>query len=139
VTYLSQFINNHWQLVLAFGVILLIIFVYESLALKKQAKSLDPSQAIEQINHHNAVVVDIRAADLYKKGHIIGAIRATEADFKLPKMNKYKEKPVILVCARGLETQGLAPKIRALGFNQVMLLSGGISAWQAANLPLVKK
>ncbi|PJD93068.1 MAG: sulfurtransferase [Legionella sp.] len=137
--HVGQFINHHWQLVLAFVIIFIIVFVYEMLSLKKQGKSLSTSQAIEQINHHDAVVIDVRSAELYKKGHIIGAIRATEADFKLPKMQKYKEKPIVLVCARGIESQTFVQKLRTLGFTQPMVLAGGIEAWQAAQLPVVKK
>ncbi|HVT63146.1 MAG TPA: rhodanese-like domain-containing protein [Legionellaceae bacterium] len=137
--HLHQFINNHWQLVLAFVVILVIIFIHEAIAVKKQGKTLNTAQTVEQINHHNAVVIDIRSAELFKKGHIIGAIRATLADFKLPKMNQYKEKPIVLVCARGLESPALAAKLHAVGFKQVMVLGGGLAAWQAAHLPVVKK
>ena len=94
---------------------------------------------VEQINHFSAVVIDLRPAEIFKKGHIIGAIRATEADFRLPKMHQHKDKPVILVCTRGFESQKLAPKLASQGFSQLMTLEGGISAWQTAKLPLVKK
>lgn len=137
--HVGQFINHHWQLVLAFVVILIIIFIHELLSLKKQGKTLTTSQAIEQINHYDAVVIDVRSAELYKKGHIIGALRATEADFKLPKMQKHKDKPIVLVCTRGIESQTYAQKLRALGFTQPMVLAGGMEAWQAAQLPVVKK
>ncbi len=113
--------------------------VYEYYNLKKEGKALSTAQAIAQINHFSAVVIDLRPAEIYKKGHIIGAIRATEADFKLPKMQQYQDKNVILVCTRGLESQALAPKLRAQGFTHIMTLAGGITAWQTANLPLVKK
>lgn len=136
---LNQFAHNHWQLSIAFIVILVIIFVYESVLLKKQAKSLSTDAAIMLINNEQAVVFDLRTADLFKAGHIIDSIRATDADFNLPKMDKYKNKPVILVCARGTHATTLAFALRKKGFVQPMVLSGGIAAWQAANLPLVKK
>jgi rhodanese-related sulfurtransferase len=139
VEYLGDFIEHHWQLCVAFVVIFVIIFIYEYITSQKQGKSLSVEQAVDQINNHDAVVIDLRSAELYKKGHIINAIRASEADFKLPKMQRYKEQPVILVCARGIESNLLAAKLYKQGFMQVMLLTGGISAWQAARLSLVKK
>jgi rhodanese-related sulfurtransferase len=53
-------------------------------------------------------------------------------------MEKYKTKPVILVCARGLQSVVVATQLRSKGFTQPMILAGGITAWQAAGLPLVK-
>ena len=136
---ISQFATRHWQLVVGFVVMLIIVAIYEYIMMKKQGKTLSTDQAIEQINHFSAVVIDLRAAEIYKKGHIIGAIRASISDFKLPKMHQYKDKPLILVCARGVESQAASAALRAQGFAHVMVLSGGISAWQTAHLPLVKK
>ncbi len=135
----SQFVTRHWQLVVVFAVMLVIIMLYEYIMMKKQGKTISTAQAIEQINHFSAVVIDLRTAEIYKKGHIIGAIRANLDDFALPKMRQYKDTPLILVCARGVESQAASAPLRAQGFTQVMVLSGGISAWQTANLPLVKK
>lgn len=135
----SQFVSHHWQLVAAFVGMLVVLMVYEYYDLKKQGKSIDTAQAIEQINHFSAIVIDLRSADIYKKGHIIGSIRASVADFKLPKMQRYKDKPIILVCSRGVESKAATHPLKAQGFDQVMVLAGGLAAWQAANLPLVKK
>ncbi len=137
--HLSEFMIRHWQLAATCVVILIIVIIYEYLASQKQAKLLSTEQAIDFINNHDAVVIDIRSADLYKQGHIIHSIRSSAADFKLPKMQRYKEKPIILVCARGIESNLLATSLPQQGFTQVMILSGGMSAWQTANLPLVKK
>lgn len=137
--HLSEFIVRHWQLAAASVVMLLIIVIYEYLTSQKQAKLLSAEQAIDQINNHEAVVIDIRSAALYKQGHIIHSIRSSEADFKLPKMQRYKDKPIILVCAKGIESNLLATKLPQQGFTRVMILAGGISAWQTAQLPLVKK
>ena len=136
---ISHFASRHWQLVVAFVVIFIVLMIYEYYSLKKAGKAISTAQAIEQINHFSAVVIDLRPAEIFKKGHIIGAIRATEADFRLPKMHQHKDKPVILVCTRGFESQKLAPKLASQGFSQLMTLEGGISAWQTAKLPLVKK
>lgn len=136
---LGQFALRHWELVVAFGLIFTAIMIYEYYSLKKAGKAISTAQAIEQINHCSAVVIDLRPAEIFKKGHIIGAIRATESDFRLPKMQQYKDQPVILVCSRGLESQKMAPKLTAQGFSQLMTLEGGISAWQMAKLPVVKK
>ncbi len=136
--HLEQFITNHWTLWLALVIILLLVFINELLTQKKRAKELSPASAVDLINHEDAVVIDTRDAELFRAGHIINAISASADDMTQPRMEKYKAKPVILVCARGLQSPALAAKLRTLGFIQPMVLAGGINAWSAANLPLVK-
>lgn len=135
--HLGQFIQNHWQLWLALITILVLIFINELVTQKKKAKELSPQATVDMINNDQAVVIDIRDKDSFKSGHIIDAINCTPEDFEQQKMNKYRNKPIILVCAKGLQSPAVAAKIRIEGF-QPLVLSGGIAAWQSADLPLVK-
>lgn len=136
--HLSQFIINHWQLSLAFIVVLVLALVNELIAFKKKTKELSPQAVVSLMNNEQSVIIDIRDKESFKNGHIINSINASPEDFSLPKMNKYKGKPIILVCAKGLQAPGLAEKLRLQEF-QPMVLSGGVNAWQLADLPLVKK
>lgn len=135
--HLGQFITNHWELWLALIAILVLIFINEWITQKKKAKELNPQAAVDLINNENAVVFDLRDKETFKNGHIIGAINCTAEDFEQAKMNKYKNKKIILVCARGLQSPAVAAKITAQGY-QPMVLGGGIASWQNADLPLVK-
>lgn len=137
--HIGQFIQNHWQLSLAFVIISSLVFINEYLTMKKQGKSLSTEQAINLINNENAVVIDLRDQTMFKTGHIIGSIRASEDDFKSVKMDKYKEKPLILVCTRGIQAANIAKDLRSKNFTNPMILRGGIDAWKEAKLPLVKK
>ena len=136
--HLGQFITNHWELWLALVAIFLLIFINERFAQKKRAKELSPSAAVEMINHQNAAVMDLREVEIFRAGHIIDAIRVSAEDFTQPRMEKYKNKPIILVCQRGLQSAALAAKLRQQGFTEPLVLAGGIAAWSAASLPLVK-
>ena len=137
--HLVEFIGRHWPLVTLFLILLVLAAVFEGLALRKQAKSLSTDKAIDLINNHQAMIVDIRPLEQFNEGHIIHAIRAVEADFKLPNFQRHKDKPIILVCARGLESSPLASRLQALEFKQIFSLAGGLESWKAAQLPLVKK
>lgn len=135
---LSQFIMNHWPLCLALAVILAMIFINERLEQRKRGKALSPQGLVSIINNDNALVIDLRDSESYRNGHIIDAIRASAEDFETNRMDKYKNKPVVLVCARGLQSTTLAAKLRAKGFSEPMVLSGGMGAWQAEGLPVIK-
>ncbi|MFI4962970.1 MAG: rhodanese-like domain-containing protein [Legionellales bacterium] len=134
---LGPFITNHWQLCLAFIGILSLVGINEFITQSKKAKELTPQAAVDLINHENALVIDLRDQEAFNTGHIIDSIQAKEEDFSLPKMNKYKNKPIILVCARGLQAATTAAKLRTQGF-QPQVLGGGIAAWNEAELPLIK-
>lgn len=127
----------HPLLCSAFVGILLLILINEFLAQRKKAKELSPQAAIDKINNQDAVVIDLRDKEAFNKAHIIHAIQAKAEDFEHPKMNKYKDKPLILVCERGVQAAQVSAKLCNLGF-QSLVLSGGITAWQNADLPLVK-
>lgn len=135
---LTQFATNHWQLWLALIVMLVIIFINELVSQKKRGKELSPAGVVEMINNENAVVFDLRDAEAFRTGHIIDAILASADDFNQKRMDKYKTRPVILVCAKGLQSATLAAKLRTQGFAQPMVLAGGIAAWHTDNLPLIK-
>ncbi|MGQ3892461.1 rhodanese-like domain-containing protein [Legionella sp. CNM-4043-24] len=138
MAHLGQFIINHWELWLAFLVILLLIFINERVAQKNKAKEISPQALVALINNDDATVFDLRDADNYKKGHIIGAQPATADDFSLPKMNAYKNKTIVLVCGNGQQSAALAGRLRSQEFTSPMVLAGGMTAWQNADLPLVK-
>jgi rhodanese-related sulfurtransferase len=136
--HVSEFVINHWALWLALFVILLLIYINEWFSKTKGPKLLSPQAVIAKINHEEAVVIDLRDKETFSSGHIIHAIQTTADDFNLPRMEKYKTKSIILVCARGTQSSALAAKIKNQGFTNAMILDGGITAWQNAGLPLVK-
>lgn len=135
---LQQFITNHWALVAAFLGLLLLIYLNEWFSQKRAPKLLSPQSVVKKMNHDDAQIFDLRELSAFSTGHIINSIRTSAEDFNEPRMNKYKEKEIILVCAKGQQSQPLATTLKAMGFTHAMALSGGIAAWQNAELPLVK-
>jgi rhodanese-related sulfurtransferase len=132
------FLSNHWILATALMLILVFIFINEAQAKQAEGKKISPQTAIDKMNHEEAVVIDIREAALFSKGHIINAIRANESDFTDGKMDKYKNTPIILVCTRGIQTASLSNILKAKNFMHPFVLDGGITAWIEAGLPVVK-
>jgi len=83
-------------------------------------------------------VVDVRHQDEFKVGHIVDAINIPldNIENKMKTLEKYKTKPVILVCASGMRSLKAGQLLLKNGFNQVNNLKGGVAAWNQANLPL---
>jgi rhodanese-related sulfurtransferase len=136
-----QFIINHWLLFVGLiAVIGLIIFEEKKGSIRGIAQ-ISAQQAINLINHDNAVVIDVRDADSFQKGHLLDAININIANIEtnIKKLTKYKSKPLILVCDIGQASAKTGAILKKQGFDKVYSLAGGITAWQKDGLPLVKK
>lgn len=132
--HLGQFVLNHWQLCLAFVIILVLLFINEAMTQKRRGQELSPQAAVNLINHEDALILDLRDKEQFLSGHIIDSIQANADD----PMDKYKDKTLLLTCARGIQSAALAEKLRNQSFQKLFVLHGGIEAWKQAGLPLVK-
>jgi rhodanese-related sulfurtransferase len=102
--------------------------------------SVSTLQATLLINQQNALVLDVREAAEYEKGHMLNArnIALGGLESRAAEMEKHKAKPLIVVCEDGNRSRRAATALRKQGFEQVFTLSGGIGAWRQAGLPLEK-
>lgn len=102
--------------------------------------SLTPTQAVLMINREKAHVVDVRGADEFATGHLIGARHVPLDRLKddLAKTVPDKKRPLILVCQSGMRSQKAVVIAKAQGYEQAHSLGGGVKIWQEANLPLEK-
>lgn len=137
---LSVFIANH--LGLAYGLLFAIglLMVVEYLRLKRNTFSINVPKAVHLINRENAVIIDVRAPEAYQKGHIIDSYSIPVKDLETTpkKLDKFRTKPIIVVCGTGQESQKIATLYLKQGYN-IYSLSGGIRAWTSAELPLVRE
>ncbi len=93
------------------------------------------------INRQDAVVVDVRETAEWSAGHIPNArhIALGHLGKHLSEIEKFKEKPVIVVCASGNRSGAGCRILKKAGFQKVHNLGGGVHAWQDAGLPVTKK
>jgi rhodanese-related sulfurtransferase len=97
-------------------------------------------QATQLMNRDDALVLDLRTADEFAKGHILGARNIPLPDLvrRAGELDKHKAKPVIVHCGDGNRAGGGIALLRKSGFANVVNLSGGYAAWQQAGLPVEK-
>ena len=135
------FVIQHWVLGTLFFVLLLAFIVNEAVQHSFGMPNISPQEAIQLINHKNAVVFDIRPDLAFASGHIVGAMHlpSTIIEAKLNTLKKYAKDPVVVVCATGQESLKVAQKLKTHGFTHVCLMRGGLNEWKQANLPLVKR
>jgi len=137
---LTLFIANHLALTYSLAVVLILLLIVESLRAKRNTTTVTTATAVQLINRDNAVVIDLRPQDAYRKGHILDAyaLSAKEIQEGSKKIEKLKTKPIILVCSTGQESQKIAALLTKQGYTSYSLL-GGMRSWMDADLPLIKE
>ena len=133
-----EFAGNNTLLVLA---LMISFFVLIFAELRRKASghvSVDPTDAVRLINNE-AMVIDLRNAESYARGHIVNAknIPFDEFEARKDKVAKFKNKPVIAVCDSGITSNKAVASLRKSGFDSVYGLKGGMTAWTTAGLPVV--
>ena len=133
---LIEFANNHLALVAAFTAVLAALVA--SLLQGGGRLGISPAQAVQLMNTEEAVPVDIRPLKAFHTGHLLKAVHVTPDEITggAEKLAKYRERPLIVCCDRGLSSPASAKALRAAGFGKAYSLKGGIEAWRAEGLPL---
>lgn len=100
--------------------------------------AVDAPGAVRMINENGGVFLDIRAPAEFAKGHLTPGknIPAADLEKRAAELEKFKEKPLVLVCANGMRAKQTAAKLSAQGFSQAYALSGGVAGWVEAQMPL---
>lgn len=133
-----EFATNNWMLVTTFAVLLALWLGYE---FATGNKAISCQQATLMINREDGVFLDIRDRADFRKGHIAGAVNISMASLKdrLGELEKYKAKPVIVVCKMGNTAATAVSELEKAGFENARVMRGGMGNWQHDNLPVVTK
>jgi len=130
------FLGQQWMLV---GLLLILVFLFIQVEMKRGGQSVSIHQLTNLVNRENALVVDVREAAEFKDGHIVDAMNVpfTKLKERLLDLDKYKDRPVVIVDKMGQHSGAAGKQLRDAGFN-VSRLEGGMTEWRSSNLPVVK-
>jgi rhodanese-related sulfurtransferase len=140
ISQLVEFTTNHPLLVMALVAILAMLIGGELRQRLSGVKEVGPVEATRLLSHENAVMIDMREDKEYLEGHIVNAVHlpASKQDNYPGKVEKYRDRPLIVYCRSGHRSTAVCSKLRKQGFEAVYNLKGGVLAWQKAELPLEK-
>ena len=104
------------------------------------AANINATEAVLLLNRSKPLVLDVREATEFAAGHIQGAknIPVAELSGRLKEIEKFKDKPVLVHCQKGMRAKTACGILKAQQFTQLNNLQGGLNAWVEAKLPLVK-
>lgn len=137
---LPEFIGNHIILVTLFIAILTVLIWNLFGHAISGIEQIPPAELTRLMNRENAVVVDFRSQEEFEKGHILNARNIPEAELqsRQKELEKFKSSPIVACCSSGASSPKTARSLKALGYERIYILKGGIQAWQSSNLPLTR-
>lgn len=135
-----QFLENNFMMLLVLissGLMLLWSFFGNRL---RGIKEVDTVGALQLINHKEAVILDVREQKEYDSGHILNAklIPLGKLSERMNELEKFRDRSIIVMCRSGQRSATATALLGKQGYTQAYNLSGGVIAWQKANLPLEK-
>lgn len=134
-----NFLIDNWTLfAIAFASAAMLLWPVVSRG--AHAGGLTASEAVMLMNREKAVVIDVCDASEYAKGHVAGSknIPLHDLETKLEAAVKKKSTPLLIVCASGMRSSRAVSIATKLGYEKALSLSGGMSSWREANLPVEK-
>lgn len=131
-----QFLGEQWVLVVGLMMVLTLLVLHET---RKAGPSLSINEAVQLVNSEGGVFLDIRDAADFARGHITDALHipATALAGRSAELEKFREKPVVVVCKMGQSSGPATKTLRSQGFSRAQKLAGGMMEWDAQKLPVV--
>lgn len=135
------FVTDHPVLFLALGAILGLIAWTEFRGFFRNFKDISPADAVQMMNHDNALVLDVREDAEMGSGRIGGAkhIPMSVLKQRVSELESSRDRPVICYCRSGARSVQACGILFKHDFKKVFNLAGGILAWENAELPKAKK
>lgn len=132
---LGHFVSGNWELFVALFIILFLLA--RTWFGPGAVNMVVPNEAIQLINHKDALVVDVRTDKEYQQGHVMNALHIPLGvlDDRLHELQAYKNSAVVMVCRSGARSGHAASKLKKQGFSDVHNMGGGMLAWERAKLP----
>jgi rhodanese-related sulfurtransferase len=134
------FVQEQWILFVA---LILIIFMLIHSHFGDQMAGfvgIQPNDAVKLMND-GAFIIDVRSIDEFRSGHLSNAKNIPLSDLmqKIDNLSTHKEGPTLIYCESGMRSSRACGQLVKAGFTNLHNLTGGLTAWRSANLPLAKQ
>jgi rhodanese-related sulfurtransferase len=132
-------LNNIWLVLAAAvsGAILVWPLVSRRLTGVPEVGAL---QAVQLLNRKDALLIDVREPAEFNAGHAPNSknFPLAQLDKRVGELEKFKNRPAVIVGQAGGRSHAATALLKKAGFAEVVILAGGINAWQQANMPMEK-
>jgi molybdopterin/thiamine biosynthesis adenylyltransferase/rhodanese-related sulfurtransferase len=103
-------------------------------------REVTPREADALLASPGAALVDVREDREWEAGHIPGAFHVGKSHLEqeIEAAVPDRSTPVVLYCEAGVRSLFAAQALRAMGYEDVASMAGGIERWKAQGLPLTQ-
>lgn len=108
-------------------------------ALMEEARQVVPEVSIEDVKQRMArgehwTLLDVREREEYREGHLEGALSLPRGflEMRVEEAVPDKSTPVIAYCAGGVRSLIAARTLKEMGYENVVSMAGGYTAWKNA-------
>ena len=136
-----DFARDNFLIVAGFIGVLAFIIKSELSRASRKYKQININEAVMLLNKDNTVVLDVREDKEIQGGIIKGArhMKLVDLTDNIANIGKNKQDPVLIYCRSGSRSGHACQQLTKAGYEDVSNLSGGIMAWESANLPMAKR
>jgi len=136
-----DFIGENPLIFIGFFAVLAILIKVEMSRFTRKFKMVNTNEAVKLMNMDDTIIVDVREDKEIKDGIIQNAQHITlgQLSDRIGHLGTNKQIPILVYCRSGTRSTSACNTISKAGFENVSALTGGILAWEAANLPTVKR
>ena len=110
--------------------------------LMEEARQQVPEWSIDQVKAHLAngndyVLLDVREKEEYREGHLDRALSLPRGflEMRVEQAVPDKATPIVAYCGGGTRSLLAAKQLRDMGYQTVVSMSGGYTAWKNAGYP----
>jgi rhodanese-related sulfurtransferase len=104
-------------------------------------EEIPPEAFAQKMKDNGMVLLDVRTVEEFAEGHLEGAQQydyyETES-FKSMLEGLDKSKTYLIYCRSGSRSGNAMSMMQKMGFTSVYNLDGGILAWRAAGMPVIR-
>lgn len=121
---------------LVITVLLLAFVIVKVLAARPR---ISPAAALDAIEHHGAILIDVREPHEWTGGVAAPAVLLPLSDLRHgrkqwgPFLDQHRDRKLLLYCHSGMRSGGAATALRREGFDAINV--GSLSTWTGAGLP----
>ena len=118
--------------------LVVVILLIRSNAVKG-GKKITPQELVSLTNQDAAKLIDLRSPNEFADGYITGSINIPYEDIedRLHEIKLQEGKSLVLICDSGSQSANAGEVLNKSGYQNTVILSGGIGAWKLDNLPLI--
>ncbi len=100
-------------------------------------KTISAKDLHQAIQHRQVIAIDVNSRQSWLKAHVLGALNLDASNYTDADLPQDKQSGLVFYCSNPMcrKAPNAAKRAIKMGYNNVKVMSAGITGWLSANLP----